>query len=501
MSQRTEAEGQYHQLCAEAKKRGGPFPNLVTKRIAEKDLYFFLVFVLNRPDARHDWVFDRCREVQAEPDGVLDLWARGHYKSTIITFAGILLEIARDRELTVGIFSFNRPAAKAFLRQIKRECETNSLLAELWPDVFWQDPGKDAPSWSEDAGLVVRRNSNPKEATVEAWGLVEGQPTGKHFQMLVYDDVVTKESVTTPEQIAKTTEGWELSLNVTAKNARFRYAGTRYHYDDTYKEIIDRGSAKARVHPCMDDDGEPVLLSKEALDIKRRDMGPTTFAAQMLLDPKVDSTVGFLESWLQFHDGIPAPSPTMNKYIVVDPANEKKKNSDYTFMWVIGLSSDQNIYALELLRDRLNLEERISHLFRLHRKWKPMKVGYERYGKDADISAIMMEQKRINYRFGITELAGRLTKGDRIRRLEPIFAAERLYLPPYQYYTNYDGHIVDLVQSFINEEYKPYPASRYDDGLDSLARLLDEDLGIVWPRPIDRTTPFNEVRRGSHWAQ
>ena len=31
--------------------------------------------------------------------------------------------------------------------------------------------------WSLDGGLVVKRKSNPKEATVEAWGLVDSQPT------------------------------------------------------------------------------------------------------------------------------------------------------------------------------------------------------------------------------------------------------------------------------------------------------------------------------------
>jgi phage terminase large subunit-like protein len=233
-------------------------------------------------------------------------------------------------------------------------------------------------------------------------------------------------------------------------------------------------------------------------------MGPTVFAAQMMLDPKMDSTVGFLEEWLQFHDGIEAPAPTMNNYMLVDPANErkeKKSDSDYTAAWMIGLSADGNLYILDMFRDRIGLEDRVDLVFDWHRKWKPKKIGYEQYGLMADIAAIRMRQKSENYRFTIVELGGRLSKRDRILGLEPLYAAERIILPRYQYYTDKEGTIHDLVQVFIQQEYKPWPACRHDDLLDAKARIVDEELGIIWPRPIDRTTPLNEARRGSHWAQ
>lgn len=181
------------------------------------DRFYLLSVLLKRPDAVKEWIYDRAREVENDPDGHLDLWAREHYKSTLITFAGVIQEILIDPEITVGIFSHTRPIAKGFLRQIKREFEGNRDLIECYPDVLWEDPQSQAPTWSEDSGIVVQREGNPKESTVEAWGLVDGQPTSKHFQLMIYDDAVTRESVYTPEMIEKVTTAWELSRNLAAE--------------------------------------------------------------------------------------------------------------------------------------------------------------------------------------------------------------------------------------------------------------------------------------------
>lgn len=486
----------------------------IIRHLFRTDLFFLLWYGLHRHDAGKQWLIDRCKEVQRNPDNHMDLWAREHYKSTIITFAKTIQDILASHgddplkewnglEPTFGIFSCTRPLAKGFLRQIKREFEANSLLRSLFPDIIWENCHKDAPKWSEDDGLILKRKSNPKESTVEAWGLVDGQPTSKHFNVLIYDDVVTIDNVRSPQMIEKTTESWELSTNLGTDGGKKRYVGTRYHFNDTYRSILSRNIVTPRIYAATEDgtpDGEPVLLSKEALSEKRRTQGPYTFSCQMLLNPVGDETQGFKRDWVRFHQG--TDGVNMNRYILVDPANEKKKSSDYTAIKVIGLGPDQNYYILDIVRDRLNLTERADWLFRLHRKWRPIAVGYEKYGMQADISYIKERMQRENYNFNIIELGGSLAKNDRIRRLIPIYEQGRMYLLQSCFRTNYEGKTIELVDIFLSEEYDAFPVPVHDDMLDCQARILDEDLGAIWPILYEEADRYASKKSyyGSAWS-
>lgn len=477
------------------------------------DLYWLLWFGLGRKDIEHHWLFDRCREVQADPDSRLDLWAREHYKSTIITLGLTIQDLLNDPELTVGIFSHTRPIAKAFLRQIKRELEVNTLLQALFPEILWDNPQKQAPKWSEDEGIVLKRKSNPKESTVEAWGLVDGQPTSKHFARLIYDDVVTRESVTTPDMIAKTTEALALSYNLGSDSGKRRFIGTRYHFNDTYKTVIDRGTAKPRLYAATANgeiDGEPVLMTKERLIGKRADMGPYIFGAQMMQNPTADRTQGFKREWMRHYQSTPLEAGSgTNRYLLVDAANEKRKENDYTSMWVIGLAGDGNYYVLDMVRDRLNLTERADAVFRIHRRWKPRQVRYEQYGMMADVQHIKDRQNRENYRFEIIPVGGQSPKNDRIKRLVPAFEQGKFYFPTTFHYSDYEKKPRDLVHDFIEEEFVAFPVALHDDMLDALSRLMEPvtdqrpELALIWPTVIEEEVRDRYKQRdeeSSAWA-
>lgn len=462
--------------------------NVANERLlCQQDLFFLLTFGCKRGDCRKEWIYQRIREVENNPDGYLDLWAREHYKSTVITFGATIQYILNNPDNTIGIFSHTRPIAKSFLSQIKRELETNIYLKRLFPEILYKDPAKESPKWSLDDGIIVKRKANPKESTVEAWGLVDGQPVSKHFNLMVYDDVVTRESVSSPEMIAKVTEAWSMSLNLGGQGVKKRYIGTRYHANDTYATMMQREAAIPRLYSATKDgtaNGEPVLLTRDDLQRKLREMGSYVFSSQMLMNPMADKAMGFKTEWLEFWDVL-RNADHWNRYIVVDPAGDKKKGSDYTVIVVWGLGSDGNYYVLDGIRDRLNLTERTKKLFEMVKKWRVKSVGYEKYGMMSDIEHIRYVMQEEGHRFNIIELGGAQPKNDRIRRLVPAFENHRIYLPRKLLFKTVDDKIVDFTQTFMDEEYESFPVGTHDDMLDAMSRIMDEDLGAVFPKKTE----------------
>jgi predicted phage terminase large subunit-like protein len=499
MSNRTDRIEQYNKIHAMAKKNGVLIEAM--RELCKTDLFYLLTRACGRNDVNNDWLFDRCAEVQADPDGRLDLWSREHYKSTIITFAKTIQDILVNPEVTVGIFSHTKPIARAFLRQIKFELEGNERIKYLFPDVLYANPRIESKNWSEDNGITVKRLTNPKEATVEASGLVDGQPTSKHYMLLVYDDVVTRESVTSPEMIKKTTEAWELSLNLGAQGGRRRIIGTRYHYNDSYATMIERGSAIPRIYPATDTgkvDGIPVFLTQEVLDEKRRDMGVYIFGCQMLQDPKADQAQGFKAEWLRYWDV--DTTDRMNIYIFVDPANSKKQSADYTTIFVIGLGFDKNYYVIDIVRDRLNLVERTKKVFEFHGIYRPINVIYEQYGMQSDIQHIEDKQKSLNYRFNIIPVGGSTPKPDRIKRLVSVFEAGRVYIPAVLHRSTQEGKTENMTNTFIKEEYLAFPVMSHDDMLDCLARVVDPQLNLMFPRGPNLKV-ISKTKAQEDWAR
>lgn len=456
--------------------------------MGREDLFFLCYFVLDLP-VNHPFLLARINEVQKKSHMTIDLWAREHWKSTILTFALTIFEFLRNKEERTCIFSHTRSLAKSHLRRIKQALESNELLLEANPDVFYRYPKSDAPKWSEDEGLYVKRFKTYNEASLEAWGLIDGMPTGKHYTRRIYDDIITEKSVNTPAQVQKATDMFRLSENLGARGGRKRVIGTRYSHRDTYEEIMKNHRWNVRTFPAEIDEkgkfkigGKPVYLTREELNNKFDEMGEYIYSAQMGQDPRARSNQQFVINYLRFWDRPDQIPKRCNKYLIVDPASEKKKDSDSTTMQVWEVDSMRCYWLVDMVRDKLNLGQRwtkMRDLVMKHQITNP--VGYEKYGKDSDIEYFNMQMQEFGTFFTIEALKGNIPKWTRIMNLLPLLQKQRIILPRTLVYLDAEGKYRELVGEFIHDEYTIFPFSKHDDMLDCMARLLDPAMNIIFP--------------------
>ena len=169
---------------------------------------------------------------------------------------------------------------------------------------------------------------------------------------------------------------------------------------------------------------------------------------------------------------VPLRGPaTPGSYTEHDPARSLKKESDDTAMYVVGVDYALNKYLLDGFQHRMDLQERWRRLRELYRRWygrygvQACRVGYERYGAQADMDYIHERQRYEGPQFDIEELAwprdGDGSKIDRVQRLGPDLRSGRLWLP---YKTDADN-LTNLQRRMVeqgNEHRIAMPIKRID---------------------------------------
>jgi hypothetical protein len=477
----------------------------VYRNLCKNDLWFFVYFGMGTTPANHKFWVDACRDVEegARTD-TLDMWARDHGKSTIITIGESLQDIFKNPNERICIYSYCKKAAQVFYFAIKQHLDSNEFFKYLFDDVLWEQV-KDSPWWNDD-GIVVRRNGIMKEATVEPWGLTEGMPTGRHFTKRVYDDIMTADMANSPKVIQQVKDNFDMSQNTGSDGDRQRVIGTPYRHDDVImyvegrKNEEDQMEFQVRRKPATDDGtftGKPVLLSQKRLD--KLKMNKKQFAAQQLLNPRYDDNenLNFNNIKMATEDDLPK---RVFKFMVVDPAGDKSRNldtgGDSWAMWVVGVDPFINdagaskVFIMDGLVAPLDWDEAIKEVCNMYlRNGWITKLGIEKVAlstTEMAISNALRAKGRTvtveNKMLHILRPGGRSKQ----RRIEGNLLAPLktglLYMMP---------SVPELAQDRLRQEMDKYPLWR-DDGIDALAYAWD----IIKEYRFPRADQQGEVEEG-----
>jgi predicted phage terminase large subunit-like protein len=405
--------------------------------------------------------------------------------------------LGRNPSKSIVCATYAQDLADDFGRKVR-----NQMIDPLFREIF---PGC---AVSPDSASISRI-ATQQHGNYYAVG-IGGALTGRGAHVLVIDDPHKDRQEADSELMRKRAKDWFQSVAYTRlmPNGAIVVMQTRWHEDDLagwlLREHADEKWEVIRV-PALSESGEaawPTVFPVEMLEAKRRMSGPREWSALYMQEPIPGGGGEFKREWPKTWRG---SEPAGNGYILVDPAGEQRPDNDFTSMWVVRLAEDGNYYWVDGVRDRLNITQRAATVMRLHRKWKPIDVRYERYGMMGDVQALYELQGRENYRFSVTEVSGnKLKKEDRIRRLIPMFEQGKFYAPESLHYTDSQGVPRDLVHTFVEEELLAFPAGIHDDMLDALSRIVEPDLPLIWPQqheePPKERYWRDTGRRASAWA-
>lgn len=431
----------------------------------------------------HKLLTDALDEVErGECDRLLVMMPPGSAKSTYGSVYFPEYFVGRNPQLSVIAASHTAELAERFGRRVRNGVD--DVQFKLLFNVALAPDSTAAGRWGTNMG---------GEYTAVGVG---GSVTGRRGDLIVVDDPVRSREDADSERVRNTTWEWWVNdlLTRLKPGGRIVVIMTRWHEDDLAGRLLEREPRRWKVIklPMIAVEGDPLgrvpgeRLWKEWFTeemVLQAQADPRSWISLYQQEPRPAEGAEFKRSWICRFNNAPKK---MNKVILVDPAGDpqtggKRKKSDRTVMWVLGLSADGNVYLVDGIIDRLSLTQRADKLFHLHKKHKPMQVRYERYGMMGDIEHIRNEMEHRQYRFKITEVAGAVEKNARIRRLVPWFEAGRIWMPQALHYTDVLGADRELVQEFLDVEYATFPVGRFDDGMDCLARLAEPSLTLPWP--------------------
>lgn len=470
------------------KNPGWNEPNII-RTAALQDLWFLLYFVMKHRLANHPFVVEMCKEIQAETGDSVEMYARDHMKTSVITVGRTVQKVLQNPDRRIGIFSATRPLAVKIQNLIKTVFELPTLQRSF-PDILWKDPYKEAPKWTEapEGGLIVKRAGLYKEATISAWGLIEGMPTGDHYTDMVFDDIVTADHQS-PEITEKIKEQFDAALNIGTRDCQITVVGTPYRHDDVLRYIeekkdpnTDEPIFKVRRKPATENGdytGRAVFLPERTLT-KKRAGNRYIFNCQQLVNPTPQGTGKLNHNFLQIISKRELPK-ALWRFMLVDPSGDQGRRRDRAAdAWAMGVfgvepSRDARGHSKTILIDGLikemDLDEAQKQIVEMYcRNGNIRQLGIEKVGQST-MEIHVANALRARGRFVSLE-SGNLFILNPAKRSKQFRIESSLSLPLQNSRMFALDTVPEEVVRRIREEMEKFPAWK-DDGLDIWAYLFD----------------------------
>lgn len=408
-------------------------------------------------------------QFDATKNQLLLLMPRGTFKSSVVTIGFSLQMILNDPDIRILIDSETFAKSKAFLAEIKGHLESNEPFREIYKTLYgsYPDARKRDDMWSDSGINISARKRQRKEPTISCAG-VDVTKNGMHYDLIIMDDLMSENNVTTKEQIEKVVNHYKLAYSLLDPNCPLIVIGTRWDYNDVYQYILDNESDNFNilVKKAYNPDGSlffPERLDEAFLERTKKTQGSYIFSCQYLNEPVDDETATFKRSHIIRKPWALVEDMPMNWYLSVDPSYEGPY-SDYAAFVLAGMNHQKDIYVRHIVRQKMNYSQIIETIFELNNRFHPRTIMLETIAAAKSIQyELVNEQKRRGDWLPITEIRSRTkAKEERIRALAPFYEFGHIY------------HIRECPQlEELEYELIHFPKGTHDDIIDALATVLE----------------------------
>lgn len=362
-----------------------------------------------------------------------------------------------NKDLNIIQSSYSGGLAIDFGRQVR-----NIMASDEYKELFetrLADDSQSKATWS----TTGRGNYN-------AVG-VSGATTGKGADIFIIDDPVKNREEAESEVVSESTWSWykDVALTRLSPDGAVILVMTRWNDKDLASRILEEEGDKWEVisFPAIAENDEKYRKEGEALWAdyftldklleKKSAVGAYTWASLYQQQPISRETQKFKQELFKYREIKDVTDKPSNCFITIDSSLAKTATSDYTGITINWVHED-NSWNLKSYHVRLTSPELIKTIFELQRAYNPIAIGLEETVFTSAIEPFMREKMMQENCFpNVVPLKhNQVNKNLRIESLLPRYTANGIY--------HIQGMCVDL-----EEELLRYPASKYDDTMDSCA--------------------------------
>ena len=423
-----------------------------------------------------------CKFMTSKKKFKLVLMPRYTFKSCICTVGYSLKRLLYNPDLRVLIYSDAATKATRYLADIKNHILGKIAKSNLRDYLGEWETDPKTGKWNETDIIISRRRTAHPEPSVKTAG-IETSLVGSHYDIIIFDDIVSDKNVTTKEQMDKVAECYSKALSLLRPGGEVILVGTRWHFGDLYGKIIAENEESnifdTFIMGCeedgkllFDDIGEN-SLTREFLDLQRNQQGSYIFSCLYNNSPVDDLTAVFKKADFSFYGAIKNDDLYMT--CTCDPAGE---GEDFTAITVVGTDNKMDMHILEIVNAHLQPSDIVDKLIALSYKYKYKMLGLEknffRGMLRMELERRIAQEKEENESFrlfGVREFQPSARKGEgkdnRIRALQPYHERGALKFP---------GEKVELLKGDFSKlayQMLQFPRGKHDDILDSLAYHLE----------------------------